>query len=745
MPGLFPRQKVWIAKETLVYSDLNSEFNNIINNLEADTLGGYSSNVAQMRAQTDPGDVGSESLPLSISGEIERIRFVLSRIVGKTYWYEEPLYDLSTLGESITSDIGFFGKGSNKAEFVRMLHNGVCDDAQPAALTAGEAKFSSYGLVNTPASPRSFVSRTSNCAPNQSYLSMWFKNIASGDGIFYNPLLNIYVALDVTGKVSATLETKDFDPLTNWKVTKTILGATSFSSIADFKNISMSYSINGQLGVGQDAAFVSVDSAVQGTPITADTISSSVGTSPGRWIFLGKKNPSLTAVKRSAFGVLPQSETTNPWVLTQTGASTTSVSGGILTMNCAISTQNLYTLASAITPTSIGAGIVFKTKLRFTNAQDKGYSTTTVNNNNTLGGGFVEGIYVQLRIDTNDLASSVMITSTGIGFASPVSSAASNFYAHNFSDWTDVEIGFFEPAASQYYDQSGTITDTFSKLKAEIKINGKKVTEAFFQNDTTAGNLFSIGRPLSNATQDACVVQFERMELFTGGKDYIIPNSSLVQSISDIAIIDSYYPSTSPVSTTLSTKDPFIVCPIREVKKPSGFTIRNSFQSAYGSINTTFPTGTVNGSYRWIGAFNPDNSPVRFISDGITPISIDAVVNVSVGLGGTRLGSSTSVGVAAGYRHYLRKNYFDTSGANDLLQDSSNLMGYTSVSAYNDTATTLWSINGTSDLSICDTRVWPAGEVVLLPYFRAYLTYGAASTNQPVIVSCGFKTVSIYS
>mgnify|MGYP003337393439 FL=1 len=89
MPGI-SRLKTWVAREVLVYSDLNAEFDNIINNLEAANVDGYSASVAQMRETTDPGGVGSESLALRVSDEIERIRFAISRIVGKTYWYEAP-------------------------------------------------------------------------------------------------------------------------------------------------------------------------------------------------------------------------------------------------------------------------------------------------------------------------------------------------------------------------------------------------------------------------------------------------------------------------------------------------------------------------------------------------------------------------------------------------------------------------------------------------------------------------------
>jgi hypothetical protein len=60
MPGI-SRVKTWIGREVLVYSDLNDEFDNIINNLEASNVDGYSASVAQMRETADPGGIGTES------------------------------------------------------------------------------------------------------------------------------------------------------------------------------------------------------------------------------------------------------------------------------------------------------------------------------------------------------------------------------------------------------------------------------------------------------------------------------------------------------------------------------------------------------------------------------------------------------------------------------------------------------------------------------------------------------------
>ena len=65
----------------------NRDHQNHVNNGDAAHLGGYSVNTAQMRQQTSPGDVGSESLSLSIADELARIRYMIALQRGTTYWY----------------------------------------------------------------------------------------------------------------------------------------------------------------------------------------------------------------------------------------------------------------------------------------------------------------------------------------------------------------------------------------------------------------------------------------------------------------------------------------------------------------------------------------------------------------------------------------------------------------------------------------------------------------------------------
>lgn len=85
--ALFSRIHTWVSNETLTAADLNAEFNNILNNAQATSLIGYSANQSQMQSVVDPGDVGTESLASNISGEIQRLRFAVKRIIGQAQWY----------------------------------------------------------------------------------------------------------------------------------------------------------------------------------------------------------------------------------------------------------------------------------------------------------------------------------------------------------------------------------------------------------------------------------------------------------------------------------------------------------------------------------------------------------------------------------------------------------------------------------------------------------------------------------
>jgi len=86
----------------------NNEFNNISTNLNPSGVGGYEDTDTQMQIQTAPYPSSVTSHATSLAGEIERIRYQISAILGATtpaYWYAAPPTDLTTLS-NITVPIG---------------------------------------------------------------------------------------------------------------------------------------------------------------------------------------------------------------------------------------------------------------------------------------------------------------------------------------------------------------------------------------------------------------------------------------------------------------------------------------------------------------------------------------------------------------------------------------------------------------------------------------------------------------
>lgn len=76
----------------------NADHQNHITNLNPAMTGALSDNLTEYRSTTDPGGSGSESLAANLAGELQRIRYVISRMVGKTYWYEAPATDFQNVG-----------------------------------------------------------------------------------------------------------------------------------------------------------------------------------------------------------------------------------------------------------------------------------------------------------------------------------------------------------------------------------------------------------------------------------------------------------------------------------------------------------------------------------------------------------------------------------------------------------------------------------------------------------------------
>ena len=107
MSATFGRIKVWVGGEVLTASDLNAEFDNILQNLSPAGISSVSEDINDMRATTDPYPGGVEYLAPNLREEIKSIRYLIRQITGKSQWYIDPDVSLSNL--SMTSTPIFAG------------------------------------------------------------------------------------------------------------------------------------------------------------------------------------------------------------------------------------------------------------------------------------------------------------------------------------------------------------------------------------------------------------------------------------------------------------------------------------------------------------------------------------------------------------------------------------------------------------------------------------------------------------
>lgn len=81
---------------TCAEPDYNTDHNNHVTNFTAAKVDDYSDTTSQMRTQDDPGEVATESLAITLSGELARIRYTLAEMKGTTYWYQSNVPDYET-------------------------------------------------------------------------------------------------------------------------------------------------------------------------------------------------------------------------------------------------------------------------------------------------------------------------------------------------------------------------------------------------------------------------------------------------------------------------------------------------------------------------------------------------------------------------------------------------------------------------------------------------------------------------
>ena len=149
MGSTFSRTKTWIA-ETLTASDLNAEFDNILNNLTPAGVDDESANAAAMQATADPYPGSVASLATSLTGEIQRIRYQLNQLVGGTYWYEDNTTYATVASHATTSAI-WAGAGNVRnftgAETITDFPAAPQAGAQRTLICAGAVVFTHGGSI----------------------------------------------------------------------------------------------------------------------------------------------------------------------------------------------------------------------------------------------------------------------------------------------------------------------------------------------------------------------------------------------------------------------------------------------------------------------------------------------------------------------------------------------------------------------------------------------------------------------
>ena len=104
--GLIARLKSWVDLEILTHTDLNAEFDNILNNLDPDGMEDISANQTAMDLTSDPHPGGTPSLATDLRGELLRLRFMLVQITGEAKWYIDPDVSLATILADYVTRVG---------------------------------------------------------------------------------------------------------------------------------------------------------------------------------------------------------------------------------------------------------------------------------------------------------------------------------------------------------------------------------------------------------------------------------------------------------------------------------------------------------------------------------------------------------------------------------------------------------------------------------------------------------------
>lgn len=356
MPGLYARINVEADGNILTAANYNSEHDNHITNAVPSQHDDYSTNVTQMQSTSDPGEVGTESLATSQAGEFERLRFAIKEIKGTNQWYESAATDLATIsspagglhiglefegalgGASSTTDV--LAKLINQGTIINALSWSTADVAT-GDFDSTNKKFGAYSYSLGAGNLLAFPGKFGN--PVKGSISAWYRNLAAGDYIAYNPLLGIELFLDgvsgrqtlkVTEKTAATESTK---------TTNQVQGSATRSGDTTFAHVSAKFRLNDENGASTDLIELERNGVDEGTQLTGQDLDINAGNG-GVWFFGARRNEPATWDHFYAASGLP---TAHSAVWTSNGTPNASVSNGVLNIATSGDTTGFFSRTGA--------------------------------------------------------------------------------------------------------------------------------------------------------------------------------------------------------------------------------------------------------------------------------------------------------------------------------------------------------------------------------------------------------------
>lgn len=590
MPGI-SRVKTWVGREVLVYSDLNDEFDNIINNLEASNVDGYSASVAQMRETADPGGIGSESLALRISDELKRLRFAISRIVGKTYWYEAPTRSLQTtyLNAGSYLEAGDYGTSAGASQVRTLIgalikagyDDPVADFVSPAAV----AKFpDTPGALFNPVSLFGGIYFTLNgeqSGTEVGTISLWFKNFASGDTIFFNPLSGLRLFLNVNGFLQLDQEIAT-TPTDGVKTFYSITGTTSLSGVNTYKNVIIRFKYN-QIPATDAKVDLFLDGTLVGSISNNALPVNLPSASACRSILFGKRRPQSASALTFPNGWTASGS----WSETASGG-TKVVADGVLTLSGTLNTDSIY-YSNTSMPSGFTNPQFFECKFKVNSNLDQGKviqnSVYNILWQNTSGSP-KRGFYV--RVNSKEIYFN--------GSSGAIPNLPASFplltIAHDFTEWTNLFVSVNTSVVQVYIN--GQLKGTFL-VPTDASAPSDRIVFGRIPTQSTAGSV-SIEYFIAGSAQ--------------GGLSQFVANSVNDQQISDFCSIKSFV-TDGAIIGSLQTSSPFSL--FGRVPKVNSLVDNRSFGSSLA-----VSSGTPNQN---IGTL------CDFLSDGETPVKIN--VNIS--------------------------------------------------------------------------------------------------------------------